>query len=222
MTKEVRRKREKFSYLPNTKHLDENVIRETAEEHLGEDEDVGGQGGLQHDGHVGGVEELDGVGATLSTEPVGLDRDLDAESLKVDDSGENDDGGDEVHDVWKATTPESLAKCATLVVPGEEEVEEGNKSTLEFWSTAGVDGCGGECLPDDGLANVGSNEERDTGTETVTLLEKLIEEDNDESGDDELNDQQKADSSAEVTWLAIKTGKDVDGSLAERYDQGED
>ena len=95
-------------------------------------------------------------------------------------------------------------------------MEEGNESTLEFRSTAGVDGSGGERLPDDGLANVGSDEERDTGTETVTLLEKFVEENDNESGDDELDDQQKADTSAEVTWLAIKTGKDVDGSLTKR------
>jgi hypothetical protein len=218
----VTRQTQKFSYLPNTEQPDENVIGETAEEHLREDEDVGSQGGLQHDRHVGGVEELDGVGSTLSTEPVRLDRDLDTEALKVDDGGENDDGGDEVHDVGEATTPESLTKSATLVVPGEEEVEEGNESTLEFWSTTGVDGGGRECLPDDGLANVGSNEERDTGTETVTLLEKFIEENDDESGDDELDDQQKADTSAEVTWLAIKAGKDVDGGLTKRDNQGED
>ena len=177
---------------------------------------------MQHDGHVGCVEELDWVGSTLSTEPVRLDGDLNAESLKVDDGGENDDGRDEVHDVGKTATPESLTKCPTLVVPGEEEMEEGNESTLEFRSTAGVDGSGRECFPDDGLADVGSNEERDTGTETVALLKKLVKENDDESGDDELDDQQKADSSAEVTWLAIKTGKDVDGSLAERDNQSED
>jgi len=74
---------------------------------------------LQHDRHVGGVEELDGIGSTLSTEPVRLDRDLDTEALEVDNSGENDDGCDEVHDVGKTTTPESLTKSTTLVVPGE-------------------------------------------------------------------------------------------------------
>ena len=114
---------------------------------------------MQHDWHVGGVEELDRVGSTLSTELVRLNRNLNTEALEVDNGGENDDGGDEVHDVGKATTPESLTKCATLVVPGEEEVEEGNKSTLEFWSTTGVDGGGRESLPDNGLANVGGNEE---------------------------------------------------------------
>lgn len=101
-------------------------------------------------------------------------------------------------------------------------MEKGNECTLEFWSTAGVDGGRRERFPDDGLANVGSNEERDTGTETVTLLEKFIEENDDESGDDELDDQQKADTSTEVTWLAIKTGKDIDGSLAKGDDQRED
>ena len=101
-------------------------------------------------------------------------------------------------------------------------MEEGNESTLEFWSTASVDGGRRECLPDDGLANVGSNEEGNAGTETVALLEKLVEENDDESGNDELDYQQKADSSAEVTWLAIKAGKDVDGRLAKSNNQSED
>lgn len=187
-----------------------------------EDENVGSQGGLQHDRHVGGVEELDGVGSTLATELVRLDRDFNAETLEVDDSSENNGGGDEVHDVGKATTPEGLTKSAALVVPGEEEVEEGNKSTLKFWSTASVNGSGRECLPDNGLANVGSNEERDTRTETITLLEKFVEENDNESGDDELDDQQEADTGAEVTWLAIKTSKDVDGGLTKRDNQRED
>ena len=177
---------------------------------------------MQHDGHVGGVEEFDGVGSALSTEPVRLDGDLDTEALEVDDGGKDDSSGDEVHDVGKATTPESLTKSASLVVPGEEEVEEGDKCTLEFWTAAGVNGSGRECLPDDGLANVSSNEERDTRAETITLLEKFVEENDNESGDDELDDQQKANASAEVTWLTIKAGKDVDCSLAERDNQRED
>ena len=177
---------------------------------------------MQHDRHVGCIEELDRIGSTLSPESVGFDRDFNPEALKVDDSGENDGGGNEVHNVWKAGTPEGLTKSATLVVPGEEEVEEGNKGTLEFRSTTGIDGGGGKCLPYDGLANVGSNEERDTRTKTITLLEKFIEKNDDESGDDELDDQQKADTRAEVTWLAIKTAQDVNGSLTERDDQRED
>lgn len=219
----VRRQAQReITYLPNAEQLDEDVIGKAAKEHLREDEDVGSEGRLQHDRHIGGIEEFDGIGSTLPTEPVGLDRDLDTEALKVNDSGENDDGGDEVHDVGKTTTPESLTKCPTLVVPSEEEVEEGNESALEFWSTASVDGRRRERLPDDGLANVGGDEEGDTGTESVTLLEKFVEENDNESGDDELDDQQKADTGAEVTWLAIKAGKDVDGRLTKSDDQRED
>jgi hypothetical protein len=124
----------------------------------------------------------------LSTEPVRLDGDFDAEALEVDDSGENDSGSNEVHDVRKTGTPEGLTESATLIVPGEKEMEEGNKSALKFWSTAGVDGGGRESLPYDGLANVGSDEERNTRTKTVTLLEEFIEENDDKSGDDELDD----------------------------------
>lgn len=221
MNSGVKRHR-KITHLPNAEQLNKNIVRKTAEEHLREDEDVGGQGGLQHNRHVGGVEELDGVGSTLAAESVGLNRDLDAETLEVDDGGENNGGGNEVHDIGKASTPESLAKSATLVVPGEEEVEEGNKRTLEFWSTTSIDGGGGECLPYDGLANIGSNEERDTRTKAITLLEKFIEENDDESGDDKLDDQQKADTSAEVTWPTIKAAKDVNGSLTKRDNQRED
>ena len=69
---------------------------------------------------------------------------------------------------------------------------------------------------------LGSNKERDTRTKTVTLLEKFIEENNDEGGDDELNDQQKADTGTKVAWLAVKTTEDVNGSLTEGDDQSED
>jgi hypothetical protein len=35
---------------------------------LGDEEDVGGEGGLKHEGHVGGVEEFDGVSSSLASE----------------------------------------------------------------------------------------------------------------------------------------------------------
>jgi len=47
--------------LPDTEELDEKVVRETAVQHLADQENVGRQSRLQHDGHVGGVEEADGV-----------------------------------------------------------------------------------------------------------------------------------------------------------------
>src|SRR5690242_18623511 len=50
-----------FLGLPDTKELDKKVIREAAVQHLADQEDVGGQSRLQHNRHVGGVEQADGV-----------------------------------------------------------------------------------------------------------------------------------------------------------------
>lgn len=172
--------------------------------------------------HVRRVEELDGVGSTLSTVAVTLDGDLDAESLEVDDESEDSDGRDEVHDVGKTFPVERLLEGATLVVPGEEEVEEGDEGSFELGSASGVDGRGGEGLPNDRFADVGRDEEVDARPEAVALLEELVEEDHDEGGDDELEDKEKADSGAEVGGKAVEASEDVDGSLAERDNHGED
>lgn len=45
-----------MTYLPNTEKLDEEIIRESVKQHLTDEVDVAGQGGFEHDGHVGGVE----------------------------------------------------------------------------------------------------------------------------------------------------------------------
>ena len=210
------------AHLPNTEQLDEDVLRPPAEQHLTDEENVGRQGALEHDGHVGGVEELDGEGSSLTPEPVVLDGDLDPESLEVDDGGEDGDGSDEVHDVGELVSIESLLEGSRLVVPGEEEMEEGDDGSLELSSSSGVDGRRGEGLPDDGFADVGGDEEGDSGSETVSLLEELVEEEDDEGGGDELEDEEEADSSSEVRGLTVETGEDVDGGLSEGDDEGED
>lgn len=139
----------------------------------------------------------------MATETVALDGDLNAEALEVDDNGKDNQSREEVHDVGETLPPEGLLEGARLVVPGEEEVEKCDDGTLEFGAATGVDGSGGERFPDDALANIGRNEERDTGTKTVSLLQELIEQDDDESADDELKDEQQADTRAKLRGLAV-------------------
>lgn len=201
--------------LPNTEELDKEVVRETAVQHLADQEDVGGQSRLQHDGHVGGVEEADGVRAANTTLASGLDGNLNAEALEVDDSAEDNDGRDQVHDVGQVLAVESLAERNSLVGPGEEQVNKSNDGTLELGATASVDGGGGESLPHDRLANVGRNEQRDTAAETVALLEQLVKENDNQAGDHKLEDEENADTSTEVRGLSIETRDNVDDSLAE-------
>lgn len=168
---------------------------------------------MQHDRHVRGVEETDGVGSTNTTLTRGLDWDFDAEALKIDNSGKNDEGSNKVHDVREVLTVESFIESTLLIGPGEQEVEEGNDSSFELGSTTSVDGGRREGFPDDGLANVGGNEERDTASKTVTLLQELVKENNDKSGNNKLNNQKDTDTSSQVAGLTIKASKDVDTSL---------
>ena len=69
-----------FAGFPDTDHADEEVLGKLVVEGLAEEEDVGGEGGLEHDGHVAGVEEADWVGAAHATLAGGLDWDLDTEA----------------------------------------------------------------------------------------------------------------------------------------------
>lgn len=70
-----------YTYRPSTKQINQEVATETCGEHLGDDVQVGDQGGLQDDGDVGGVEELDGVRVVLPTVASWLDGQINSESL---------------------------------------------------------------------------------------------------------------------------------------------
>lgn len=97
-------------------------------------------------------------------------------------------------------------------------MEQSDDSTLKFRSTASVNGGGGERLPDDALANVGGDKERDTRSQPVALLEELIKKNNNETGDNQLEDEEKADTGTKVAGLSIETGQNVYSSLSERKD----
>ena len=207
--------------LPDTEKLDQKVVAELGEERLTEKEDVGRKSRLEHDWHVRGVEEADWVRSAHTTLARRLDWDLNTETLEVNDGAKDSDGGQEVHDVWQVLSVEGLAKSELLVWPGDQKVDESDNRTLEFWASSGVDGSWGEGLPDNGLANVGRNEERDTATKTVALLEELVQENNNQGCGEKLDNKKDTDTSAEVRWLTVETSKDVDTGLAEREDDRE-
>lgn len=207
--------------LPDTEETDKQVVREARVQHLRDQEDVGAQSGLEHDGHVGGVEETDGVGAAHATLAGRLDGDLNAEALEVDDGGEDQESGQQVHHVGQVLAVEGLVQGTLLVGPGQEQVEQGDDGTLELGATASVNGRGGECLPDNGLANVGGNEQRDTAAETVALLEELIEQNDNETSNNQLDNQENTDTSTQVAGLAVETSQDVHTGLTEGKDDGE-
>ena len=96
--------------------------------------------------------------------------------LEIDDDGKHEHGGDHVHQVGKILTVECLSQSTNLVRTSSQQVKECNDSSLKLCPTAGVDGGRTEGLPDNSLTDVGSYEQTDPRTKTVTLLEELIKE----------------------------------------------
>ena len=141
--------------------------------------------------------------------------------MEVYDDSEDEDCGHKVHDVGEVLPVERLAQSADLVLPGGEQVEEGDDGALELGAASRVDGGGREALPDDRLADVGGDEEGDSGAEAVALLQELVEEQDDEAGDEELDDDQEADAGADVGRLAVHAGHDVDDGLPDGDDHAE-
>lgn len=70
------------TYRPSAQEADQQVATEAGGQHLGDDVQIGHQGGLQDDGDVGGVEELDRVRVVLASVPGRLDGQVHAEALK--------------------------------------------------------------------------------------------------------------------------------------------
>lgn len=210
-----------LNILPLSEERDNKVGRVTTVEELGEEVEVGHEGGLENDGDVRGIEELDGVRSVLSSVAGVLDREIDAEALEVDNNQEHEDGGHEVGTVGEVLSVEGFLEGADLVATGDEQVEESNEGTFELGTTAGVDRGGGEGLPDDVLANVRGDEEGNTRSKTVTLLEELIKKNDNDSGEEELKDEEDGVTGSERTNITVHTREDVGDGLTEGDHQTE-
>ena len=141
--------------------------------------------------------------------------------MEVYDDSEDENRGHEVHDVGEVLPVERLAQGPDLVLSGCEQVEEGDDGALELGAAPRVDRGGREALPDDGLADVGGDEERNSGSQAVALLQELVEQQDDEPGDEQLDDDEEADAGADVGRLPVHSGHDVDDGLSDRDDHAE-
>ena len=86
--------------------------------------------------------------------------------LEVDHYTEDEDGGEEIHQVGEVLPVERLPEGPDLVLSGGEEVEQSDHGALEFGAAASVDSGRREGLPHDGLTDVGGNEQRNTRAKT--------------------------------------------------------
>mmetsp|Transcript_1937 Transcript_1937/g.5612 ORF Transcript_1937/g.5612 Transcript_1937/m.5612 type:complete len:425 (-) Transcript_1937:27-1301(-) len=208
--------------LPLAEKANENVGRGAVVQELGDEVDVGNQGRLEDDGHVGGVEELDGVGSGLSTVLLVLDGQIDAPSLEVDDDGEDEDGGGEVGKVGEVLAVDGLLEGADLVIAGDEEMEESDDGSLELSSAASVDGGGTEGLPDNVFTDVGGNEQTDATSEAVSLLKELVEGEDNETGAEQLSDDDEGITGSDGTEVTVHATDNISDGLADRDEDTEE
>ena len=138
---------------------------------------------LEDDRDVGRVEELDRVrlGRAARLRADGLESKVDLEALEVDDETKDEDGRQKVGDVGQVLAVEGLLERANLILLGDEEVEHRNHGTLELGAAAGVDGGRRKRLPDDVLADVRGDEQRNARADAVALLQELVEADHDDT-----------------------------------------
>lgn len=62
-----------------------------------------------------------------------------------------------------------------------------------------------ERFPHNRLADVGRDEEGNTRAQTVSLLQQLVKQQHNETGDEQLQHDENADACSEVTWLTVHT-----------------
>ena len=141
--------------------------------------------------------------------------------LEVDDDGEDEDGGEQVHQVGQVLSVEGFAKGAHLVVSGGDEVEESDDRPLELRPSARVDRRRTERFPDDRLADVRGDEQRDARAESVAFLQQFVEEKDDQTGDEQLDDDQKTNAGADVRRVAVHARHHVDDGLSDGDDHAE-
>ena len=201
------------TYSPLSKKTDDEVSRELSVEHLRDKVKVGNKSSLQDDGDVGSVEQLDGIALVHSTGTLGGDGNIHTETLEIDNNHEDQGGGQEVGDVRKVLTVESLTHSSDLITAGSKHVEESDDGTLELRTTTLVDGLRTESLPDDGFADVRGNEQRDTRSQTIALLQQLIEKNDDDTGNEKLNHNQEGVTSTQLSDGTIHARHDVSSSL---------
>jgi hypothetical protein len=81
--------------------------------------------------------------------------------LEVDDYEDNQNSREQVGEVGGILSVEGVLEGINFVALGEEEVEESDDCSFELSALISSDCDGGEALPEDVLADVGSDEEGD-------------------------------------------------------------
>ena len=118
--------------LPGSNESDKEVAFEVLVKDLREEEQVGNQGALKDDGHVGSVAEFDGIRLFVSLCLLTADSQFNSEALEVDDKEDDSNRGNQIEQVRSISSIESLSNSFKLVALSDQEMEECNDTALKL------------------------------------------------------------------------------------------
>jgi hypothetical protein len=142
--------------------------------------------------------------------------------LEVDDDEDYEHGGEQTGQVGRVLSVEGVLEGVDFVALGEEEVEESDDGSFELGSLVSSDGDGGETLPQDVFADVGGDKQGDSTSETVALLEELVEKDHNDTGSEELEENQNGVNGSEVGEFTVHARQEIGEGLSKSDDQAKE
>lgn len=101
-------------------------------------------------------------------------------------------------------------------------MEESNNSSFEFSSLFSSDGDWRETLPEDVLADVCSDEERNSRTKTVSFLQKFIEKNHNDSGGEQLSEDEDSVEGSEFRNFTVHSRQEVSEGFSESNNESEE
>ena len=78
-----------------------------------------------------------------------------------------------------------------------------------------VDCCGAKGFPDNSFTDVSGNEEGNARAQAITLLQEFIEKEHNQTGNEQLNDNQQADTTTNFAGVSIHSSHDVNNGLSD-------
>lgn len=207
------------SFLPVAENTSHESSLEIPVKHLGEEIQVGYQGGLQDDGDVRCVEQSDRI-RSLWWSFVIAQSQINVESLEENDDQENQCGCQQVADVGQITSEKSILNCIKTVASEDCTIKKLNNWTFilflgELCGTEWIRD-GRETAPKNSLSHVDSNEQTGSRTsDSVSLRDDIVQKHGNDGCECELKDNEDSISSSDFIKTSVHSWPGVSESLSE-------
>jgi len=165
-------------------------VREVLVQQLREEEQIRHQRRLQNNRNIRRVEQLDRIRSHRSLRSLRRNRDIHAESLEINHRTEHQNRRQQIRHVRQSSSVKRLLQRTRLILSRHQQMEHRNHCSFilrSSWASARHRRKG---LPDDRLADVRRNKQRNRTSQSVSLLQQLIQQDHQDTGNKQLNHNQ--------------------------------